>query len=114
MKKSTRWLLFIAGIGVLVLGMYYFINPSWLFWPPYSTMGWRPHYFGPRTFPGVSFLGLLIAFIIGFALYKLLFPSSGSQPKKGEKFCPFCGRDLRESEPISETSSENHHSQKLI
>jgi hypothetical protein len=101
MKNSTRWILFIGGIGVLVLGMYYFINPSWLFWPPYSTMGWRPHYFGPRTFPGVSFSGLLIAFIIGFALYKLLFPSSGSQPKKEEKFCPLCGRDLQRSESIS-------------
>jgi hypothetical protein len=101
MKNSTRWILFIAGIGVLVLGMYYFINPSWLFWPPYSTMGWRPHYFGPRTFPWASFLGLLIAFIIGFALYELLFQSLGSQPKKEENFCPYCGREFERSESIS-------------
>jgi len=107
MKTSTRWILFIAGIGVLVLGMYYFINPSWLFWPPFFAMGWRPHYFGPRTFPWVSFLGLLIAFIIGFALYKLLFLSSGSQPKKEEKFCLHCGREVERSESISGVRPED-------
>jgi hypothetical protein len=99
MKNSRRWVLFIAGIGVLVFGMY-FINLSWLFWPPYHTMGWRPPYFGPRTFPGVSLFGLLIAFITGFALCKWFLPSSGFQQKKEEKFCPFCGRDLQQRESI--------------
>ena len=113
MTTSIRRTLFIAGIGILILGMYYFINPSWLFWPPYSTMGWRPHYFGPRTFPSVSFLGLLIAFIIGFALCKLLFPVSGSQPKKEETFCPFCGRDLQRSESISGTHPEDLGKEKV-
>lgn len=113
MKNSTRWILFFAGIGVLILGMYYFVNPSWLFWPPYSTMGWRPHYFGPRIFSWVPFLGLSIAFIIGFTLYKLLFPSSGSQPKKEEKFCPFCGRDLQRSESISGVRPEDLGKEKV-
>ena len=109
MKNSTRWILFLGVIGVLFLGIYYFIIPSLLFWPPYSVMGWRPYYFGPRTFAGVSFLGLLIAFIIGFALYKLLRPSSGSRSAKEEKdFCPFCGRDLRQSELISEGPRQNN------
>ena len=102
MKNSTRWILFIAGIGVLVLGMHYFINPSW---PFYFTMGWRPHYFGPRIFPGISFLGLLIIFMIGFVLYKVLFRSSHS--KSAEKdFCPFCGRKFERNEPILETTSK--------
>jgi len=113
MKNLTRWILFLGVIGVLFLGIYYFINPSLLFWPPYSAMGWRPYYFGPRTFPGVSFLGLLIAFIVGLALYKLLFPSSGSQPKKEEKFCPFCGRDLQRSESISGVRPEDLGKEKL-
>jgi hypothetical protein len=113
-KNSTRWILFLGVIGVLFLGIYYFIIPSLLFWPPYSVMGWRPYYFGPRTFPGVSFLGLLIAFIIGFALYKLLLPSSGSRLAKEEKdFCPFCGRDLRGSESISRARPEDLGKEKV-
>ena len=107
MNKSTRWILFIAGIGVLVLGMCYFIIPSWLFWPPFFAMGGRLHYFGPKTFPWVSFLWLLIAFIVGFALYKLLFPSSGSQPKKEERFCPYYGREFERSESVSGVRPED-------
>jgi hypothetical protein len=112
MNNSTRWILFLGGIGVLVLGMYYFINSSSLFWQPYSVMGWRPYYFGPRTFPRVSFLGLLIAFIVGLVLYKLLFPSSGSQPKNEEKFCPYCGREFERSESISGVRPEGLEKEK--
>jgi hypothetical protein len=108
MKTSARWIFFFGAIGILILGVYYFAIPSSLFWPPYSTMGWRPYYFGPRIFPSVSLLGLLIAFIIGFAFYKLLFPSSGSRSAEEEKdFCPFCGRDLRGSESISSAHPED-------
>jgi len=113
MKNSTRWILFIGAIGILILGVYYLAIPFWLFSPPYSTMGWRPYYFGPRTFPSVSFLGLLIAFIIGFALYKWFFPSSGFQQKKEEKFCPFCGRDLQQRESISGVRPDNLGKEKV-
>ena len=113
MKNSARRILFLGAIGILILGVYYFAFPSWLFWPPYSTMGWRPHYFGPRTFPSISFLGLLIAFIIGFGLCKLLFPSSGSQQKNEEKFCPFCGRELQQGESISGARPEDLGKEKV-
>jgi hypothetical protein len=76
-------------------------------------MGWGYRHFGPRIFPGVSFLGVLIAFIIGFALYKLLFPSSGSQPKKEEKFCPYCGREFERIESISGVRPEGLEKEKV-
>jgi len=99
MKISTRWILFLAGIVVLILCVNYILMPLW---PSYPVMGWGFRHFGPRTFPWGSFLGLLIAFIIGLALYKLLFPSSASQlAKEEEDFCPYCGRELERSESVS-------------
>ena len=97
MKNSTRWILFLAGIVVLILCIHYFLVPLW---PSYPMMGWGYRHFGPRTFPWGFFIGLLS--IIGlFVLYKLLFPSSGSQSTKEEDFCPYCGRDFQRSESIS-------------
>jgi hypothetical protein len=75
-------------------------------------IGWGFYRFGPRIFPWGSFIGLLTVLVIGFVLYKLIFPSSGSRSKKEEEnFCPFCGRELRRSEPISMTSPETPSSE---
>ena len=99
MKNSMRWVLFLVGTAVLILGVYYFILPSW---PVYPMIGWRSHHIGLRTFPWASLLWPLIALIIGFAFYKLLFPSSGSHSTREEEdFCPYCGRELERSESIS-------------
>jgi hypothetical protein len=111
MKNTIRWGFFLAGIAILFLIFFHYFAPP--FWPFHPSIGWRPYYFGPRTFPWVSFLGVLIAFIIGFALYKFLFPLSGSQPKKEEKFCPFCGRDLQRSKSISEAHPEDLGKEKV-
>jgi hypothetical protein len=105
MKHSTRWILLVAGAAVLIFGLYYFILPSW---SAYAMMGWGFRHFGPRTFPSGSFLGLLIAFIIGLAICKLLFPSSASQSAKEEEdFCPYCGRELERSESVSGVNPED-------
>jgi hypothetical protein len=98
MKSSIRLVLFFVGIGVLLLSLYYLIPYSWSFYP---ITRWRGHYFGPRTFPWTSFLGLALTFVIGFAWFKLLFPSlatSSSSEKKGEVFCPFCVGEFEECE----------------
>jgi len=71
MSNSRRWTLFSAGIVVLTLGVYYIGNSYWLIYP---TFGWRSHHFTPMTIPWVL-PGLLIPFVIGFALYKILFSS---------------------------------------
>ena len=98
MKNSTRWILFLAGIVVLILCVHYILVPLW---PSYPMMGWGSHRFGPRTFPWGSFIGLLTIFGVGFVLYKFLFPSSGSQSTREEDFCPYCGREFERSESIS-------------
>ena len=111
MKNSTRWVLFLAGIGVLILGMYYFVVPSW---PVYSMAGWRSHHLGSRVFPWGSFLGLLITFILGLALYKLVFRSSDSNTEeKKDDFCPYCGRDFQRGESISGVCPEDFGKEKL-
>ena len=99
MKNSTRWILFLAGIVVLILCVHYFLVPLW---PTYPIMRWGSHHFGPSTFPWSSFIGLLTIFGVGFVLYKLLFPSSGSQSTREEEdVCPYCGREFQRSESIS-------------
>jgi nitrate reductase gamma subunit len=94
MSNSIRWLLFLIGIAVVILAVHFFLVPSW---PSYPAMGLRYHHFGPRTFPWGSFTGLLTIFGAGFILYKLLFPSSGSQSTKEGDFCPYCGREFEKS-----------------
>jgi tetratricopeptide (TPR) repeat protein len=72
MSNSTRRTLFLAGIVALTLGVYYIRN---FYLPFYPTFGWRPHPIGPMTISWVFLAGLLIALVIGFALYKFLFLS---------------------------------------
>ena len=101
MKASGRWILFLAGIVVLVLWVHYVLVPSWAIYP---MIGWDFHRFGLRIFPWGSYIGLLTILVIGFVLYKLILPTSGSQATKEEEdFCPFCGRELRGSNPIPKT-----------
>jgi|CryGeyStandDraft_6_1057127.scaffolds.fasta_scaffold129567_2 hypothetical protein len=98
MKNSTRWILFLSGIVVSILCVHYILVPLW---PSYPVMGLGYRHFGPRTFPWGSILGLLLTFVIGFAWFKILFPSSGtssSSEKKAEDFCPFCVGEFEECE----------------
>lgn len=104
MKNALRWMLFLVGIVVLVLGVHYFLVPYFPlpFRSSYPMIGWGFHRFGPRMFLWDSFLGLLAIIGIGFLLYKLIFPSSGSQAtKEKENFCPCCGREFQQDEEIS-------------
>jgi hypothetical protein len=97
MKNSRRWAWFLAAAAVLSLGLYYFIVPSHAV---YAMMGLGDRHFEASTFPWGFIIGLLS--IIGlFVLYKLLFPSSGSQSTKEEDLCPYCGRELERSESVS-------------
>jgi len=105
MKNSTRWILFLAGIVVLILCVHYFLVPLW---PSYPTTGWGYRHFGPRTFPWVFLLELLIAFIIGFALYKLLFHHPDlNQREKRRMSAPYCGREFQRSESTTGVHSED-------
>ncbi len=109
MKTSVRWVLFLAGVVVLVLCVHYFLGPYFPlpFRASYPMIGWGFHRFGPGIFPWGSFVGLLTILVIGFVLYKLLFPSSGSQATKEEEgFCPHCGQKLQKSEADSKRSPE--------
>ena len=111
MKNSTRWVLFLVGAAALIIGVYYFVLPSW---PVYPMIGWRSHHFGPRTFPWAFLLWPSIALMIGFAFYKLLFPSSGSQSTRVEEdYCPYCGREFERSESISGIRPEGHEKEKV-
>jgi len=67
-------------------------------------MGWGSHRFEPRTFPWGSLIGLLTIFGVGFVLYKILFPSSGSQSEKEEDSCPYCGREFEKVGPAPQES----------
>ena len=111
MKNTMRWGFFIAGIGILFLFLYYFFFPFWSF-PP--AIGWRYYHFGPRLFPFFPFLALAVMFVAGFLFFNFLFRTKGSTVSKDEKksFCPFCGSDLRQAEPISEVSAEVVRSEK--
>jgi len=102
MKKVMRYGFFFVGIAILFLFLYYFILP---FWPFHPAIGWRYYHFGPRLFP---FLGLAVMLAVGFLFFNFLFRSKGSTVSKGGKwtFCPFCGSNLRQAEPISEVSAE--------
>ena len=110
MKNSTRWILFLTGIVVLILCVHYFLVPLW---PSYPIMGWGYRHFGPRTFPWGFFIGLLS--IIGlFVLYKLFFPSHGSQsPREEEDLCPYCGRELERNKSISGVRPEDLGKEKV-
>jgi len=110
MKNSTRWILFLAGIVVLILCVHYILVPLW---PSYPMMGWGSHHFGPRTFPWGSFIGLLTIFGVGFVLYKLLFPASSSQSAKEEDSCPYCGREFERSESIPGVRPEDLGKEKV-
>ena len=100
MTNSIRWLLFLVGIGVLILCGYYIFMPLW---PSYPMMDWGHRHSGPRTFPWGSFIGLLTIFGVGFILYKLFFPSSGST--REEDVCPCCGREFEKSDAVTQESS---------
>jgi hypothetical protein len=111
MKTSVRWVLFLAGIVVLILCVHYLLVPSWASYP---MIGWGFHRFGPRIFPWGSFIGLLTILIIGFVLYKLIFPPSGSQAtKEKENFCPCCGREFQQNEQISKKVLETPSSEEV-
>lgn len=103
MKTSVRWVLFLFGIAVLILCLHYFLVPSWAAYP---MIGLRFHRFGPGIFPWSPFIGLLTIFVIGFVLYRVIFPPSSSQATKGkENFCPWCGHKLTPREPDSGKSA---------
>ena len=103
MKTSVRWVLFLFGIAVLILCLHYFLVPSWAAYP---MIGLRFHRFGPGIFPWSPFIGLLTIFVIGFVLYRVIFPPSSSQATKGkENFCPLCGHKLTPREPDSGKSA---------
>jgi hypothetical protein len=100
MSNSIRWILFLTGIVAVILSVHYFLVPLW---PSYPMMGWGYRHFGSRTFPWGSLTGLLTIFGVEFILYKLLFPSSGSQPtKKEEDFCLYCGREFQKGDPAAQ------------
>ena len=103
MKNSTRWIMFLGGIVILILCIHYFLVPLWASDPP-MVPGHR--HFGSRTFPWSSFTGLLAILGVGFVLYKLLFPSSGSQSTKEEDFCPFCGREFQKDDQALQECSQ--------
>ena len=111
MKNTIRWGFFLAGIGILFLFLYYFILPLWPFHP---AIGWGHYHFGPRVFPFFPFLTLAVMFAAGFLILNFLFRTKGSTVSKEEKrsFCPFCGSDLRQAEPIPEVSAEAVRSDK--
>jgi len=46
----------------------------------------------------------LTIFGVGFVLYKILFPSSGSQSEKEEDSCPYCGREFEKAGPAPQES----------
>jgi hypothetical protein len=102
MKNSVPWILFFAGMVILTFGTYYFFNS---FFPFHSVASSGSHHFGPRTFLWGFFLCLLTVFAVGFILYNLFFPSSGSA-KEEEDFCPFCGREFQRSESLSQEPPE--------
>jgi len=101
MTNSIRWLLFLIGIAVITLCGYYVFMPLW---PSYPVMGWGHRHSGPRTFPWGSIVGLLTLFGVGFILYKLFFPSSGST-REEEDACPCCGREFEKSDAVTQESS---------
>lgn len=110
MKSSLRWGLFFAGIGLLVLCLFYLI--PW-YSSPYPMPGWRTHHMDPGAFSWYPFLGLGIASLIGFAWYKILFPSSGetSLPREEkEKSCPFCVGDYEGCARRRETPCSQNYS----
>jgi len=105
MSNSIRWILFLTGIVAVVLSVHYFLVALW---PTYPMMGWGSHRFGPRAFPWGAFVGLFAIFGVGFILYKLFFPLSGSQSTiKKEEVCPYCGREFEPSESMSGTRPED-------
>ena len=110
MKNSTRWVLFLAGIVVLILCVHYIFVPLW---PSYPMMGWGSHRFWPRTFPWGPFIGLITIFGVGLVLYKCLFPSSGSQSAKEEDSCPYCGREFVRCESIRGIRPEGLEKEKV-
>ena len=109
MNTSGRWGLFLGGMVVLVMGVHYFLVAPWASYP---MVHWGFHRFGPGIFPWSSLLGLLAVIGIGFLLYKLLFPSTGSQAtKEKENFCPCCGREFQLDEEISKRVLETQGSE---
>ena len=101
MTNSIRWVLFLIGIAVLIVCVHYILMPLW---PSYPMMDWGHRHSGPRTFPWGSFIGLLTIFGVGFILYKLFFPSSGST-REEEDVCPCCGREFEKSDAVTQESS---------
>ena len=103
MKTSTRWLLFLAGVVVLILCVHYFLVPLWASYP---TIGWGSRHFRPRMFPWGSVVGLAAMLAGGFIWYKVLFPSSGSKSRDEEELCPYCNQKLPQSQPDSKIPPE--------
>ena len=110
MTNSIRWVLFLVGSVLLILCVHYILVPLW---PTPSLIGWRPHHVTYRGFPWGSFVGLLAVFGIGFILYKLLFPTSGSESTGEKRFCPYCGRDFQEDSTVGQEASSKSVVQKV-
>ena len=98
-----RWLLFLAGVVVLILCAHYYLVPLWASFPP---IGWGSRHFRPRMFPWGSVVGLAAMVAGGFVLYKVLFPSSSYQSREEEELCPYCNQKLLQSQPDSKKSLE--------
>jgi len=112
MKNVMRWGFFFVGIAILFLIFFHYFAPP--FWPFHPSIGWRYYHFGPRLFPFFPFLTLAVMFAAGFLIFNFLFRTKGFTVSKEERrsFCPFCGSDLRQAEPIPEVSAEAARSDK--
>ena len=103
MNTLIRWILFLAGVVVLILCVHYFLVPLWTSYP---MIGWGSRHFRPRMFSWGPVVGLIAILAGGIVWYKLLFPSSGSQSKEEDDLCPYCGQKLTQGEPDSNKPPE--------
>jgi len=106
MKNSVRFGLMAIFIIGLILVIYYL---GLRFWPFYSMLGWRYHYFGPRIWPAFPLLGLFILFVAGILIAKYFFQAlrnSSVSRKDDLTFCPYCGKELRQSRTVTEVKAE--------
>lgn len=110
MKTFFRWGLIVAGILVIVGIIYRVFFHIWPFYLPlYPMWGWRYHYFGPRIWPAFPLLGLFILFVAGILIAKYFFQplrNSSVSRKDDLTFCPYCGKELRQSRTVTEVKAE--------
>ncbi len=110
MKAFFRRGLIVAGIVVLIGIIYKVFFYVWPFYfSQYPMWGLRGHYFGPRMWSVFPFFGMLILIIAGILIAGYFFKAlrNPSMSIKDEPtFCPYCGKDLRQSKIIPEAQAE--------